>query len=92
MPEPIEWDITEEQLFNYPSYRWPLKCSWCGFHNCTQVPEINGITFLCQMCGKPNSVERTGTHIRVSPGMRFSTGGQIAAGIIITILTWKLLH
>ncbi len=69
MPDPIEWEITEEQLANYPSYGWPLRCCFCGSGVGARVtaPEIHRISFQCQMCGKWNRTIRSGTRIRVSP-------------------------
>lgn len=25
------YQITDDELANYPSYGWPLRCSFCGF-------------------------------------------------------------
>lgn len=85
MPEPIEWEITEDQLANYPSYSWPLKCCWCGSGLGAQVRarNVDGIMFICDVCGKPNSVTRRGTKIAVSPA---KSGSLLSMAKIIALL------
>lgn len=93
MTESVEWEITDDQLANYPSYSWPLRCCWCGSGMGAQVKatDVDGITFICQLCGKPNSVHRRGNRIRVSPGSRIPLGYLIAAAIVVALLIWRYL-
>jgi len=51
----LQWKIDDEQLANYPSYgRWPVRCCGCGFPGRAETTEVNGFTFLCRACVKPN--------------------------------------
>jgi len=93
MPEAVEWEITDDELVNYPSYSWPLRCCWCGSGIGARVraPDVDGITFVCQLCGKPNSVRRHGNRISVSPGVRLSVGCLLTIGMLVALLVWKYL-
>jgi len=90
MPEPVEWTISDDQLANYPSYGWPLRCCWCtsGLGAQVKSSDVHGIMFRCQVCGKSNRVARSGTRLRVSPGVGLSKGCLLAIGVLVAYLAW----
>ena len=85
----LQWKIDDEQLANYPSYgRWPVRCFGCGFPGRAETTEVDGFTFLCQACVKPNTVRRHGNTIRVLPGVSGSFGRLVTIGILVDLLAW----
>lgn len=88
-PNPIELELTDEQIANYPSYSWPLRCCWCGSGIGAQVraPEVEGLRFICQMCNKPNAVRRRGNRVYISP-MTGSPIGCVVVLFVIIALCW----
>lgn len=90
MKKIIELIFTDEQISNYPSYCWPLKCCWCGSGMGSQVKaaEVNGIKFTCQMCGKTNYVQRRGNTVLISSTSIFRAGCllMIIAAVIVILL------
>jgi hypothetical protein len=62
----IEWILSDDELANYTSYGWPLRCAWCGWaDNRVKAQDCGGIVFLCQICQKRNGVRRDGHRITV---------------------------
>ncbi len=85
----IELEFTDDQIANYPSYRWPLQCYWCGCSHGAQIraPEVDGIKFSCQVCGKPNIVHRQGNIVRISP----ASGSPVGCLVIIVAIIGALV-
>lgn len=92
MPSPIELEFTDEQLANYPGYSWPLKCCWCGSGLGAQVrvPEVDGSTFICQICKKQNAVQRRGNKVTISPPKVSPWGCLIMLVLLVAVLGWLL--
>jgi tetratricopeptide (TPR) repeat protein len=97
MKKIIELNFTDEQIANFPSYSWPLQCCWCGSGMGAQVraAEVNGIKFSCQMCGKPNYVQRRGNRVLISSTSIFRAGClllmiAIVIGILFIFIPFKL--
>lgn len=86
MKKIIELKFTDEQLANFPSYSWPLKCCWCGSGMGSQVraAEVNGIKFTCQMCGKSNYVQRRGNTVLIS------STSIVRAGCILILISFLI--
>jgi len=66
--------LTEDQLANYPSYGWPIKCPACpaprGGGNTIRLPDCDGVRGACVLCGAPLLVERFERIISVSSRAR----------------------
>jgi len=87
-----EWTISDDELANCPSYGWPLRCAWCGWgDNRVKAPDCHGITFVCQMCGKPSRARRSGNSISTSPGARIPLGCLLLFGVVVAVLAWRYL-
>ena len=88
---PQEYSLSDDQLANYPSYGWPLRCSWCRF-GVTRIKaqDCDGVTFLCGECGRPNIVRRSGNLITISPGTRISWRMLLVTCIVIALILWWL--
>lgn len=53
--------LTEDQLANYPSYGWPLRCRVCCCppnSNKLRIPECDGVTGRCANCGATLTIQR----------------------------------
>lgn len=69
MAETIEIELTDDELANYPSYGWKLRCCNCGSGISARIraPEVDGIIFHCDVCKTNNKVRRYGNIVKISP-------------------------
>lgn len=83
-PNPVELDLTDDELANFPSYSWPLRCCWCGSGMGARVKaaDVDGMRFVCDVCGKPNVVRRAGNRVTISPPQGSPLGCLFLIGII----------
>ena len=66
--------VSEEQLANYPSYGWPIKCPACpaprGGGNTIRLPDCDGVRGVCVLCGAPLVIERFERIVSISTRAR----------------------
>src|SRR5207249_4185679 len=66
--------LSEDELANYPSYGWPVKCPACpaprGGGNTIRRPECDRVVAICTSCGAVLKVARYGRIVSVSTRAR----------------------